>query len=64
MYFVVQEKEMELESLREITRRDVEGINKKLQVNFECSQSVYFVVGFFFHTSLPEANNYCRIGNC
>ena len=31
--FVTQEKEMELETLREKTRRDTEGLNKKLQVH-------------------------------
>lgn len=29
---VAQEKEMELETLREKNRRDTEGLNKKLQV--------------------------------
>ena len=32
LFFVVQEKEMELETLREKNRRDTEGLNKKLQV--------------------------------
>ena len=32
-HFPIQEKEMELDSLREQTRRDVEGIHKKLQVS-------------------------------
>lgn len=31
-YFVMQEKEMEFDSLREKARRDSEGLSKKLQV--------------------------------
>ena len=40
--FMLQEKEMELDSEREKTRRELEGNRKKLQVNFNIMTTFLF----------------------